>query len=510
MVTSVSGSGLIGLETCLSTKKKHVDNIYFHSISYKKLKKSVVGNIVDSSADPLNLADIGGTDGKPVSSISSLSNLENMKNTVAKKTSYVNSDNSISNKNMVNGFGEASAPSKFSEIIKSSFTLEISLNKIKEMAICKKILVNNDFRKPNSHLNREIIVKEITVNLSKLAVKSVFSKFSKMTLVEFEFSDVVSLTLFYILPVGTFAHDFFSLLELYDRKMCFIGHNLGSYIYNKCTVICFDSLTSKLAAIGSVPVFKSVNLQWAGLFLACCALCKQFDYILNDCFLNRNSGVCGRWVVTAQDQICLANIYKKKQAPIACPVFFGGKTWAQVADSFFSCVVSSFFSDAGSSSGLLVDQVSGILRKLRFIELVSLVSSFLVLLLVAFAFLDSGLNLDMTVDGVLAPSVSPITGINVDISGFSSSSSKVLTTKMSNLESKIVVLDVSVNLVLVFISGLNSGYLGFGVVIIMDNSLAKHIFNAIVVHSVANVGDYFDTDYNTVYVFVGLGGLLDM
>ncbi|KAG9306833.1 hypothetical protein G9A89_005734 [Geosiphon pyriformis] len=98
--------------------------------------------------------------------------------------------------------------------------------------------------------------------------------------------------LFYILPVGTTAHDLSGLLDLYGEKTCFIGHNPSSYVHDKCAVVCFTDEESKFTAI----------------------------------------------VVTNQDWVCLAGIYKKKQAPIACPVFFGGKTWAQVAGSLSSHV----------------------------------------------------------------------------------------------------------------------------------------------------------------------------
>ncbi|KAG9307350.1 hypothetical protein G9A89_017179 [Geosiphon pyriformis] len=104
--------------------------------------------------------------------------------------------------------------------------------------------------------------------------------------------------LLYTFLIGTTAHDLSELMEAYGRKTCFIGRNLSSYVCDKCVVICFVSKTSKSAAIGSVSVFKGVNLQWAGLSLA-------------------------NWV-------CLAGIYKKKLAPIFHLVSFTGKTWAQV------------------------------------------------------------------------------------------------------------------------------------------------------------------------------------
>ncbi|KAG9285784.1 hypothetical protein G9A89_013209 [Geosiphon pyriformis] len=113
----------------------------------------------------------------------------------------------------------------------------------------------------------------------------------------------------------------------------------------------------------------------------------------------------------------------------------------------------------------------------------------------------------------------------------------------------------------VFISGLNSGYLGASVVVVMNSSLTKHVckvlevpdwllsikllfknnlsvsilglytgvfsvtqffqtiddvlissnlVNVVVGHGMFGVEEYFDTDYQTVSVLVGLGGLLDV
>ncbi|KAG9284606.1 hypothetical protein G9A89_004648 [Geosiphon pyriformis] len=111
IVTSVFDSGLAGLRTYLSTKKNCMNSVYFCETSYKKPKKSVVINIVDLSTDLLSLVNIGNANGKPVmswrskvdsikNSVSGFSNLENMKNMVAKKTSYIDSDNSVGNKDM--------------------------------------------------------------------------------------------------------------------------------------------------------------------------------------------------------------------------------------------------------------------------------------------------------------------------------------------------------------------------------------------------------------------------
>ncbi|KAG9307326.1 hypothetical protein G9A89_017154 [Geosiphon pyriformis] len=150
-------------------------------------------------------------------------------------------------------------------------------------------------------------------------------------------------TLLYTLLVGITAYNLFELVEAYGGKTCFIGRNPSLYVHNKCAVICFESKAFKLAAIGFVSVFKGVSLQWAGLSLASCIQCKQFGHITINCSL----------VFSDQDRICLAGIYKKKLALIFHSMSFAGKTWAQVAGSLNSRMALS-----SSGSGSLLAMVS--------------------------------------------------------------------------------------------------------------------------------------------------------
>ncbi|KAG9288923.1 hypothetical protein G9A89_019545 [Geosiphon pyriformis] len=262
----------------------------------------------------------------------------------------------------INEFGRASTPSKFPRIIRSSFTSEISLNKARKLAISEKILVNDNLRKSSVHSNQEVIVKEIPVDLSKSAIEAVFSKFGKIisikvqliglwqkALVEYKSSEMADLVaarwsvlmrknfvyvaktnidkqmwvlrdqhraLLYTLPVGTNVYDLSSLLELYGGKTCYIGRNPSSYVRDRCTVICFGDEASKLAAIGTVSVFKNVSLHWT------------------------------------------AGIYKKKSALVAHPVSFGGKTWAQVAGGSPSHMISSGLVGTGLYSGLVLSSMA--------------------------------------------------------------------------------------------------------------------------------------------------------
>ncbi|KAG9304351.1 hypothetical protein G9A89_019913 [Geosiphon pyriformis] len=272
-----------------------------------------------------------------------------------------NSDKLISIKKFfykIDGFGKASTPSKFPGVIHSTFTSKSSLIKAREMAIHEKIVVNSDLKKANIHLNQEVIIKKISVDLPKLAVKSVFSKFGRVvfirmqliglwqkTLIEFELSEVASLVvskwsvlmekdlvhmalavsnkqmwvsrdqhwaLLYTLLIGTTAHNLSGLLDSYVM-----------YVRDRCAVICFANEASKLAAFGSVLVFKRVSF--------------------GVCSVGGNSGSHGKRVVTDLDRVCLASIYKKKQAPVTCPVSFGDRTWASVVGAL---LVHSSYGDS--------------------------------------------------------------------------------------------------------------------------------------------------------------------
>ncbi|KAG9300324.1 hypothetical protein G9A89_011397 [Geosiphon pyriformis] len=190
---------------------------------------------------------------------------------------------------------------------------------------------------------------------------------------------------------------------------------------------------------------------------------ESFGHISVDCSVGENVGDYGRHVVFLQDQVWLANIYKKKQASIIHPVSFSDKTWAQVAGGLFSYMVLSFLSGAGSfpsaelssvslehSLELLANQVSGVLKKLSFVELVPLPPVSQVPPLAVSVSLTLSLNSDMALDSVLMLSVFPFSVVDNNVSSFGSSSSKTLTIKVDGLKSKIVSLKALISLMLKF------------------------------------------------------------
>ncbi|KAG9289167.1 hypothetical protein G9A89_022476 [Geosiphon pyriformis] len=416
----------------------------------------------------------------------------------------------------VDGFGGVFISSKFPGIIRSTFTSEASMNKAKSLAVNEKILVNDELKKVHSCSNQEIVVKEILVDLLKSAVELVFSKFGEIVsirlqlvglwqkaLVEFKSAEIVGVVAFkwlvfmgkdsvnqhqallYTLPVETTAHDLSDLLESYGRKTCFIGCNPVSYVCDRCAIVCFDDETARLAAISTISIFKGVSLCWASLVLASCAKYEQLGHIHADCSVGGSSGAHGKRVVSDQDWICLAGIYKKKSAPIACPVSFGGKTWAQVAGGTPSHVFLSGSSGYDLHSGLvpplvvsdplvvshlsdhlailecslelLADCVSGILVRLDSFGVVPLAPSSLVSPSVVSAALGSEVDSDIIVDNALSSSGITLPVTNDAIVNLSASGFKVLTAKMGGLETKLVALEASVGLVLDKLNLLCSG-----------------------------------------------------
>ncbi|KAG9295021.1 hypothetical protein G9A89_017815 [Geosiphon pyriformis] len=431
----------------------------------------------------------------------------------------------------IDGFMGASTSSKFPGVICSTFTSESSLIKARELAVCKNIVVNSNLKKANIHLNQEVIVKEIPVDLPKLAVESVFSKFGKIisirmqliglwqkALIEFELLEIASLvaskwsvlvrknlvcvalavndkqtwvlkdhywTLLYTLPIGTSVYDLSDLLVSYGEKTCFIGHNLGSYVQDWCAIICFENKDARLVAVSTIPIFKGVSLHWTSLVLASCTKCEQFGHTTTSCSVSGSSGIHGKRVVSDQDRVCLAGIYKKKSAPIAHPASFGGKTWAQVASGTSFHVSPSGSPGSGLCTGLvspsavsdylvvfclndhlavlecslelLADCVSGILVRLDFFGVVPLVSSSLAPPPVVSAALSSEVNSDIIVDNALSFSdISPLLTIDAVVN-LSASSSKIFTVKVSGLKMKLVALEALVGSVLDKLNLLCSG-----------------------------------------------------
>ncbi|KAG9297751.1 hypothetical protein G9A89_011266 [Geosiphon pyriformis] len=438
------------------------------------------------------------------------------------------------------------------------------MRKAGSLAKKKGIIINNDVRKQGLCSNQAVVIKEIPIDMLKDMIIAAVSEFGiiksikiqlvgmwQKAVVEFANSDQavqlasrwsflirkdsirVAMTmgdcdtwtsrdwfkaLLFTLPAGTTAHDLGMLLDRTGGKTCVINRSLETGNQFRCAVVCFES----------DEMLESLELVW-------CNRCGCFEHLALECDASDVSPL-------------LAKLYTRKNVPISRPAVFSGKSWAQVV-SFVSPSGSGLLSDDASplfssshhqnnglgdrlavlerSMRIFSNQVSVILRKLSSFKLVSLVSLFCAPPLAVSVHSALVVGLDMALNSVLALSTSSLSGSGDSAAVFSSSGSKVLTSKLAGLESKMSGLEAlfiwriamcnmkginnlvkqkdiirwhknSGNLVsilmetklkdkvcswlaskfdgvCVFSSGLNSGYVGAGVVVIMDNSLAKHV-----------------------------------
>ncbi|KAG9286647.1 hypothetical protein G9A89_012197 [Geosiphon pyriformis] len=220
----VSGSILTGLGFRSGSKKKaRVESVYSRGASFKKVRKPVVsGTMIDSSAGLL-YADLLLADGSEhkaswgsevenkSNNVSEVSDLEDMENLVAEETSYIDS-NASGNDDLMDDVTPRKTRTRTYVLDKPPkqpfFNLENDDNSVLELSPCM-----------DQHR-----------------------------------------VLLYTLSVGTTIHDLSELVELYGEKTCHIGHNPNLYVHNRCVVICFGDEASKLAAIGTIPVFKDAQV----------------------------------------------------------------------------------------------------------------------------------------------------------------------------------------------------------------------------------------------------------
>ncbi|KAG9301469.1 hypothetical protein G9A89_006566 [Geosiphon pyriformis] len=370
----------------------------------------------------------------------------------------------------IDGFGGASTSLKFPDIVKASFTSESSLTLAKQLAVSKNFVLIGLWQKVlvefESSQVTDLVVFKWSILLDKDSAHVAKANANKQT---WDLKNSYH-TLLYTLPIGTTAHDLSDLVQ--------------SYVARKAA-ICFT------------PIFKGVNLVWAGLSSPKCATCDKRHFML---------------------------IYAKKQAPISRLVFFGGATWAYVVSSFPKNLYSTLLIGNNLSISLVNDSMLTVtILALRVSVLEHLLENvsdqvadiscklnrLLAVLLASFTVLPTpkhNLVLDMAVDTLLfiLSVLSVVTAISQDISpsGF-----YVLTVKVDGLKTNLAVLKNLVKAILnklnffgsgsvtetklcssikpwiankfpgvrVFTLGLDAEFLGMGIALIMNENLAKHI-----------------------------------
>ncbi|KAG9300875.1 hypothetical protein G9A89_015331 [Geosiphon pyriformis] len=322
-------------------------------------------------------------------------------------------------------------------------------------------------------------IKSIKIQLIGLWKKAVV-EFTELD----QADSLASKALLFTLSVGTTTHDLGNLLERAGEKTCIINRFMKTGNKICCAVVSFIFDDDLESTFHMEPIFNGVKLSWARMNLVCCEKCGHFGHSAFECNtpdaivlpLSKRS-----YKKSALEEFCfwLAKLYEKKCVPISCLAVFGGKSWAQVV--FFSNFSGSAHFGSGLSfspyklsglggiflsastvfSGLsdclavlkrslelLVDQVAAIMKKLSFVELVPLASKSFTLSLIVLVPLDSVVDSDMALNNTLASSIFLFLVVVDTVANLSSSSSKVLTTKVGGLESKLVALEVLLELVL--------------------------------------------------------------
>ncbi|KAG9305908.1 hypothetical protein G9A89_016561 [Geosiphon pyriformis] len=214
----------------------------------------------------------------------------------------------------VNGFGEASTPSKFLEIICASFTSESSLAQATEKARVANILVNSDLKKSTSHSDQTVVIKEIPVGTSVEAQKTVveFKQLNHADLVAAKWSILIRKDAICVARANLDKETW----DARDHHRALL-YTLPIETNVRYTVVYFNSADLLDAVVGTTP--KS------DYTLISCAKGKKVSFGNLSC----------RMLLDA-DKSRLAMIYSKHSAPVVCPIFFGGLSWTKIANGFSS------------------------------------------------------------------------------------------------------------------------------------------------------------------------------
>ncbi|KAG9291929.1 hypothetical protein G9A89_004867 [Geosiphon pyriformis] len=143
--------------------------------------------------------------------------------------------------------------------------------------------------------------------------------------------------------MGTNAHDIWNFVRSVCGKTCIIDCYSVMYAQTRCAVVCFDSAELLNAAVRTTPVLKNANLCWFCLISTKYTKCEKLGHMSLGCVVGGkfSSGNLSCRAFSNTDKSRLAAIYAKHSAPVACPVSFGGLSWAKVARRSFFPPLSS-------------------------------------------------------------------------------------------------------------------------------------------------------------------------
>ncbi|KAG9306145.1 hypothetical protein G9A89_016049 [Geosiphon pyriformis] len=227
----------------------------------------------------------------------------------------------------INGFGRASTPSKFSGIIQTTFTSEFSLMKATKLAANVKILVNTNLKKSIGCSDWTVVLKEIPVGTSAKAVHAVLTEFGTIKSIKMQLIGLWQKS------AALYSSDFIGSV---GEKTCVINCHPVTYVRARCAIVCFESVESLDAVMGTTFMLKDAYLCWSYLGSAKCTKCGKLGHTSLGCVTGEKSfsGGLSCRVFSDADKSRLAAIYAKCSVPVAHSVSFSGVLWAKIVVGF--------------------------------------------------------------------------------------------------------------------------------------------------------------------------------
>ncbi|KAG9305776.1 hypothetical protein G9A89_001064 [Geosiphon pyriformis] len=374
------------------------------------------------------------------------------------------------------------------------------------------IVVNTNLKCPiNNCTNQAIVLKEILVKISVKTVYAAVAEFGIIRSIKIQLDqadrlaakwsiligkNTVQMTrtdvnkqtwdskdefraLLYTLFMSTTAHDIWEFIDSISGKTCIIDYNLLTYAHICCAIVCFGSKSDLNRALNMTPIIKRVGLYWSHLSLVLCSVCKTLGYtflfckVLGDLLAPKSKKAS----LSVHDQFRLAKIYEKKSVPISYPLFFSDKTWALVVKTFST---NTFYGGKPFFGSINDDKfLSPVVNKLKF-SLTNLVEQIGELAKRLDSLMPTNLEGDIMMKVGLGKTTSGETAIVSNPSSFFYVKIVMCNIKGMNNPAKqedIVYWHKDINnLIVNKFSGLNSGYLGSGVAVVIDNFLIKHMY----------------------------------
>ncbi|KAG9299403.1 hypothetical protein G9A89_014052 [Geosiphon pyriformis] len=275
--------------------------------------------------------------------------------------------------------------------------------------------------------------------------------------------------------MGITAHNIWDFIVLVDGRTCIIDRHLVTYARAKCAVVCFDFAESLDAIVGTTPVLRSTNLRWSCLVSAKCAKCKKSGHTSLGCEAKVASE-------SSFHPLSEQNVSVKS-----------GSSLKMESSLLVSMEVNDRFATLKRSLASLVEQVGKLAKRLDALGPIVSQPSPRCQPLVTPSSQNQGADIVISESSGAATSGEIVVGaVSFDVSVMSKleDSMKCLMETVLGLLAKVNSFGAESKLrekirpwivnkfdgVRVFTSDLESGYLGAGVVVVMNSSLARHVY----------------------------------